>query len=66
MAKKVHPLRLRLLSASHPSSNSVGQSTTSANVPAPKPVASPSVPKAKKSASRRKSSVDVPEQPSVE
>lgn len=62
MAKKVHPLRLRLLSASHPSPVSVGQSTTAANVPAPKSVDSPSVPESKKSAKRRKSSVDVPEQ----
>ena len=73
MVKKVHPLRLRLLSASRPSSVPVGQSTTSqqspvsqpstaANVPASQSAASPSVPKSKKSAKSRGSSADVPEQ----
>lgn len=66
MAKKVHPLRLRLLSASHPSSVSVGQSTTAANVPAPQSVASSSVHKPKKSDKSRKSSANVPTPQSVE
>lgn len=63
MAKKVHPLRLRLLSASHPSSVSVGQSTTPQQSPVPQPSTAVNVPEPKKSAKRRKSSVDVPEQP---
>ena len=61
MAKKVHPLRLRLLSASHTSSVSVGQSTTPQQSPVHQPSTAVNVPEPKKSAKRRKSSVDVPE-----
>ena len=62
MAKKVHPLRLRLLSAAHPSSVTVGQSTTTQQSPGPQPSTAVNVPEPKKSDKRRKSSVDVPEQ----